>query len=66
LISAHDYQVDRETIELGQILGQGQFGDVHQGLFKTKDGEKIPVAVKTCKSDTDSATTDRFLEEACK
>ncbi len=51
---------------MGEIIGQGQFGDVHQGIYHNKDTEKIPVAVKTCKLDADSATTDRFLEEACK
>jgi len=55
-------------VELGDIIGQGQFGDVHQGVYLTKDKDKepLPVAVKTCKLDADSATTDRFLEEACK
>jgi focal adhesion kinase 1 len=54
------------NIELGEIIGQGQFGDVHQGVYQAKDNEQVPVAVKTCKLDADSATTDRFLEEACK
>ena len=53
-------------IVVGEIIGQGQFGDVHQGLYRNKDNEKSPVAVKTCKNDSDSATTDKFLEEACK
>jgi len=63
---AHDYDLDRVNVELGEIIGQGQFGDVHQGCFRSKDNDKVPVAVKTCKLDSDSATTDRFLEEACK
>lgn len=54
------------NVELGDIIGQGQFGDCHQGVYHNKDGEQIPVAVKTCKIDADSATADRFLEEACK
>ncbi|CAG7731842.1 unnamed protein product [Allacma fusca] len=62
--ASHDYELDRLCVELGDIIGQGQFGDVHQGWFRTKEAEKIPVAVKTCKLDADAATRDRFLEEA--
>jgi len=58
-------ELHRDKIELGSIIGQGQFGDVHSGVFYGKGNEKIPVAVKTCKEVVDSATTDRFLEEAC-
>lgn len=57
-----DYELDRNQIELGEILGEGQFGDVHKGLVRTKDGHSVPVAVKTCKGDAD--TTEKFLEEA--
>ncbi|XP_035706002.1 focal adhesion kinase 1 isoform X8 [Folsomia candida] len=62
--ATHDYELNRMNVELGDIIGQGQFGDVHQGIYHTKDNEQVPVAVKTCKLDADSATTDRFLEEA--
>ncbi|XP_076260308.1 protein tyrosine kinase 2 Fak isoform X2 [Rhynchophorus ferrugineus] len=58
-----NYELDRNQIELGDILGEGQFGDVHKGIVKTKD-TSIPVAVKTCKGDADLATTEKFLEEA--
>lgn len=61
-----NYELIRNQIELGDILGEGQFGDVHKGIYKHKDGTSIPVAVKTCKRETDSATTEKFLEEACK
>lgn len=64
---AKNYQLVRNQIELGEILGEGQFGDVHKGTFKgMKDNNAIPVAVKTCKGDADLATTEKFLEEACK
>ena len=29
--------------------GEGQFGDVHRGIYKTKSGEIHNIAVKTCK-----------------
>lgn len=62
---ARNYELDRDQIELGDILGEGQFGDVHKGTYRTKNGTLIPVAVKTCKGDADLATTEKFLEEAC-
>lgn len=65
-ISAKNYDLVRSQIELGEILGEGQFGDVHKGTFVGKDGKLIPVAVKTCKREADLSTTEKFLEEACK
>lgn len=60
-----DYELNRDHIELGIILGKGQFGDVHKGTVTTKEGSSIPVAIKTCKTDADVTTTEKFLEEAC-
>ncbi|KAK4884842.1 hypothetical protein RN001_001113 [Aquatica leii] len=59
-----NYELIRKQIELGDILGEGQFGDVHKGIYKSKDGSVVPVAVKTCKGDADLPTTEKFLEEA--
>lgn len=56
-------------MDLGEIIGEGQFGDVHKGTCRVRggsDGSTIPVAVKTCKADADMATAEKFLEEACK
>ncbi|XP_068893109.1 focal adhesion kinase 1 isoform X8 [Tenebrio molitor] len=58
------YELQRDQINLGEILGEGQFGDVHKGTFKAKDGSLVPVAVKTCKREADLNTTEKFLEEA--
>lgn len=30
---ARDYEIQRDCIELGCCIGEGQFGDVHQGLY---------------------------------
>lgn len=30
---ARDYEIQRDCIELGHCIGEGQFGDVHQGLY---------------------------------
>lgn len=66
LFPARDYELDRSAIELQETIGQGQFGDVHKGLYVQRDNSKVPVAVKTCKPDGDSSTGEKFLEEACK
>ena len=65
IFSARDYELVRNQVELGEIIGEGQFGDVHKGIFKGRDNQSIPVAVKTCKADADLATAEKFLEEAC-
>lgn len=65
--TARDYELQRTQINLGEIIGEGQFGDVHKGVYKGRDGKaQVAVAVKTCKSDADLATAEKFLEEACK
>ncbi|VVC25353.1 Hypothetical protein CINCED_3A014359 [Cinara cedri] len=64
-----NYELFREQVELGEIIGEGQFGDVHKGVChmrstKNTPGNAVAVAIKTCKPDADMATTDKFLEEA--
>lgn len=65
LLTARDYEIVRNQVELGEIIGEGQFGNVHKGSYKGRDGQTIAVAVKTCKVDADLATAEKFLEEAC-
>uniref|UniRef100_A0A8C1SZ49 Protein tyrosine kinase 2aa n=1 Tax=Cyprinus carpio TaxID=7962 RepID=A0A8C1SZ49_CYPCA len=31
--STQDYEIQRDRIELGRCIGEGQFGDVHQGVY---------------------------------
>lgn len=91
--AARNYELDRTQITLLEIIGVGQFGDVHLGTcriknatplkpnkkpadaneidafsYENQDENKgiIHVAVKTCKADSDLATSEKFLEEACK
>lgn len=33
ILVARDYEIQRERIELGRCIGEGQFGDVHQGVY---------------------------------
>ncbi|XP_052890987.1 uncharacterized protein LOC128299157 [Anopheles moucheti] len=95
--AARDYELDRSQITLNEIIGVGQFGDVHIGTCRlpnkstlvsklnqsltsefdeysqmvmdngNADAQKtgiIQVAVKTCKPDADTTTSEKFLQEA--
>ncbi|CAB3370835.1 Hypothetical predicted protein [Cloeon dipterum] len=63
--STRNYELQRDMIDLGEIIGEGQFGDVHKGIYRGRDGKaQVAVAVKTCKADADLATAEKFLEEA--
>ncbi|XP_012152828.1 protein tyrosine kinase 2 Fak isoform X1 [Megachile rotundata] len=62
--ATRDYEIVRNQVELGEIIGEGQFGNVHKGSYKGRDNQTIAVAVKTCKVDADLATSEKFLEEA--
>ena len=33
-VSAKDYELSRDQIVLEDILGEGQFGDVHRGVYR--------------------------------
>lgn len=66
----YDWELPRSQLELTEIIGEGQFGDVHRGTYTTKEGHEIDVAIKTCKLvDADEemdalCQTEKFLEEA--
>ena len=77
---ARDYEIDRSRVELHDIIGEGQFGDVHKGVYhvpshqisqsnlNNPDAAKghLPIAVKTCKVEGRESMAEKFLEEACK
>uniref|UniRef100_A0A7N6BU50 non-specific protein-tyrosine kinase n=1 Tax=Anabas testudineus TaxID=64144 RepID=A0A7N6BU50_ANATE len=56
------YGIERRDIVLGRILGEGFFGEVYDGVYK-KNGERINVAVKTCK-DCSPDVMEKFMSEA--
>ncbi|XP_027766964.1 protein-tyrosine kinase 2-beta-like, partial [Empidonax traillii] len=56
--------IRREAVTLGRILGEGFFGEVYEGLYNTPDGERLSVAVKTCKQDCSPENREKFLSEA--
>ncbi|XP_042319760.1 focal adhesion kinase 1 isoform X10 [Sceloporus undulatus] len=61
---ARDYEIQRERIELGRCIGEGQFGDVHQGVYMTPENPAMAVAIKTCKNCTSDSVREKFLQEA--
>ncbi|XP_036904505.1 focal adhesion kinase 1 isoform X3 [Sturnira hondurensis] len=61
---ARDYEVQRERIELGRCIGEGQFGDVHQGVYVGPENPALAVAIKTCKNCTSDSVREKFLQEA--
>lgn len=42
--AARDYEIQRERIELGRCIGEGQFGDVHQGVYMSPVSAEIRAA----------------------
>ncbi|NXE57243.1 FAK2 kinase, partial [Casuarius casuarius] len=58
------YGISREDVMLGRILGEGFFGEVYEGIYTNPKGERINVAVKTCKKDCSPENKDKFLSEA--
>uniref|UniRef100_A0A8C0FK16 Protein-tyrosine kinase 2-beta n=1 Tax=Bubo bubo TaxID=30461 RepID=A0A8C0FK16_BUBBB len=58
------YGISREDVALGRILGEGFFGEVYEGIYTTPKGERVNVAVKTCKKDCSPENKDKFLSEA--
>uniref|UniRef100_A0A8C6MGY4 non-specific protein-tyrosine kinase n=1 Tax=Nothobranchius furzeri TaxID=105023 RepID=A0A8C6MGY4_NOTFU len=60
---ASRYGLDRNDIKLGQILGEGFFGEVYKGVYTKANGSTINVAVKTCK-DCSPDVMEKFMSEA--
>ncbi|XP_020510002.2 protein-tyrosine kinase 2-beta isoform X2 [Labrus bergylta] len=61
--SAEKHRICRDDVVLGRILGEGFFGEVHQGVYKSPTRERINVAIKTCK-DFSADVKEKFLSEA--
>nr|XP_020456428.1 protein-tyrosine kinase 2-beta-like [Monopterus albus] len=57
------HRISRDDVIVGRILGEGFFGEVHDGVYKSPTGERIRVAIKTCKDCSDDVM-EKFLSEA--
>ncbi|XP_058020735.1 protein-tyrosine kinase 2-beta isoform X1 [Ahaetulla prasina] len=61
---AQQFVISREDVSLGRILGEGFFGEVYEGVFLNESGERVSVAVKTCKKDCTAENKEKFMSEA--
>uniref|UniRef100_A0A336M750 non-specific protein-tyrosine kinase n=1 Tax=Culicoides sonorensis TaxID=179676 RepID=A0A336M750_CULSO len=59
----NDRTIERSEITLKDKLGQGEFGMVWSGEWKSKNGAVTKIAVKTLKSDKAQTYRDAFLQE---
>lgn len=48
-LAAELYQLDKNKLELGQLIGQGFYGEVRMGIIRHSDGAAETVAVKKLK-----------------
>uniref|UniRef100_H2ZS05 non-specific protein-tyrosine kinase n=1 Tax=Latimeria chalumnae TaxID=7897 RepID=H2ZS05_LATCH len=58
------YGLSRDDVVLGRILGEGFFGEVYDGIYKKYNGDRISVAVKTCKKSCAPDVKEKFMSEA--
>ncbi|XP_042202447.1 protein-tyrosine kinase 2-beta-like [Callorhinchus milii] len=57
-------EISRSDVVLGRILGEGFFGQVYEGVYTTPAGERMSVAVKTCKRSCALDVKEKFMAEA--
>ena len=53
-----------DKLVLGDVLGEGEFGAVYEGVYKSSPGVDEPVAIKTLRDSYNNATREEFLREA--
>ncbi|XP_032240951.1 tyrosine-protein kinase HTK16 isoform X2 [Nematostella vectensis] len=56
--------INREALELGSELGQGEFGSVLRGVWRDPKGKKVQVALKTLHPEKIVHGEQEFLREA--
>ncbi|KAJ1357030.1 hypothetical protein KIN20_015047 [Parelaphostrongylus tenuis] len=50
-IARQSWELSHDDVELTKKLGEGEFGEVHAGKLRLKNGSKVSVAVKLAKLD---------------
>jgi serine/threonine protein kinase len=62
VLSSRD-NIPREAIEIGPVIGEGEFGSVFEGRYKSSRGETKNIAIKVINTVEQSQMED-FLQEA--
>ena len=58
-------ELERERVSLAELLGEGQFGDVYRGEYRSASSSSaMAVAVKACKLSREESGAEAFLQEA--
>lgn len=60
--AARNYELDRSQIQLNEIIGHGQFGDVHIGTCKVKQHGQL--RTNGNRSDDYSSPTSSLMDES--
>jgi len=55
--------IERERLQLGDMISSGNFGEVFKGKLKGRDGQSQTVAVKSLKALEDRGDIEKFLRE---
>ncbi|XP_050440178.1 insulin-like receptor [Adelges cooleyi] len=61
---ADEWEIPREDIEVLEPLGRGSFGMVYRGIWKKKDSDPVPCAIKTVTENNNIMVRHDFLSEA--
>ncbi|KAF7997213.1 hypothetical protein HCN44_005490 [Aphidius gifuensis] len=62
-LHSHDF-IPGDNLISGEVLGEGEFGAVHEGIYINSNDESIPVAIKTLRDTDNNLTKEEFLREA--
>ncbi|XP_026468175.1 tyrosine-protein kinase Shark-like [Ctenocephalides felis] len=56
--------ISKESLVLGSVLGEGEFGEVYKGIYVINKTCQIDVAIKTLREEHVEANKEDFLREA--
>jgi len=59
------YELDQHNLELGQLIGQGFYGEVRMGVIRHSDGTQETVAVKKLKNTARNTPETHDLQREC-
>lgn len=48
LYTPDQWEIDKDSVTIEKLIGQGHFGQVYQGVLKLSDGTLKSCAIKVC------------------